>query len=201
MEQEPSIRTVEVEGLSRVVNIEAVKNNRLDEINTDMELVKLRKFAGKIYADILESEVVLFSRKLVMLLLENEVLAEDIFYKTLVLQDADNTRQEIYNLAVVKKIDCLNEDESEIEDGNVISIVIDEEKVDDKLIFRIEGTDEKLIIVEEELKEKIERKLAGVRFVELDDYNGRTHLMEKERLKMNAKKPKISSEQRARLAR
>lgn len=99
-----------------------------------------------------------------------------VFYKMLILKE-QNGGEHVYYLALPKKLDCLNYEQSKLEKSDSLRInsgfYVKEKPVGKMKFFRISGITNRLLIIDRDVKEKLEESgLKGIKIVPTEEYNG-----------------------------
>jgi hypothetical protein len=99
-----------------------------------------------------------------------------VFYKMLVMKE-QNGKEYVYYLTLPKKLDCLNYEQSKLEKVEDLRInngfYVKEKPVGKMKIFRISGITNRLLIIDRDIKEKLEESgLKGIKIVPTEEYNG-----------------------------
>lgn len=153
--------------LPQGINIQNERDNKVEFFDMGIEFVE-KGSSGNIISDIINEPVPFFSEKAMELLASFNV--ENIFYKPCCIV---NSKKEItgqFYMGVIDKIECLNYEKSIFSEEKIVKAEIDEDKTGYYKIFRINGVEENLIIVNKELKDKMVRSLFGIRYIPVSQY-------------------------------
>lgn len=99
-----------------------------------------------------------------------------LFYKMLIMKDKIG-KEYIYYLVLPKKLDCLNYEQSKLEQRDNLRLksgfYIKEKPVGNMKLFRVSGITNRLLIIDRDLKEKLEEAdVKGIKIVPTEEYNG-----------------------------
>lgn len=159
---------VEPAGILKVIDRDMIKKeniHKMDELAVQFEIKENNR---SVYIDFIENPVPLVSDKLKELLGKYE---ERIFLKPVLLADIKHLRQDVYWLLVPDSMDCLSSKSEFNKNGTVKRIVIDENKIRFRKVFKIKGILENLIILRLDVAESLLRRdFTGIRLkkVEMD---------------------------------
>ena len=133
-------------------------------LNTDPISIEVDKDSGKIFQDfIYDNGVPIVSDCFKEFLVSYGV--DYLFYKKILLTNKDLGIEEIYWLALPPRINCLNRDESEVDEelNYADEIVVNNDKVGRFEIFKLSGVTNIDIIISANLAEKLkEKKFVGL---------------------------------------
>ena len=166
-EIEDRIDRLTISKLPQGINIQNERDNKVEFFDMEIEFVE-KGSNGNIASDIINEPVPFFSEKVLQLL---EIFnVENIFYKPCTVV---NSKKEItgqFYMGVIDKIECLDYEKSVFEGEKIKKAEINEEKTGWYKIFRVKGIEENVIVVDEELKEEMGKKLFGIRFIPITQY-------------------------------
>ncbi len=147
----------------------AILSSQFQHLDKKMEIVEVAESSGVEYPDIIEQDgYTLFSNKFKSIVdIKTNTM---IYYKPIRIIDKMMDRDELYWLAVVDRITCLNEDLSQYDEDlsfkMLTKIVFNEQKIGNYTLFRIKEEGDISIFVTSALKEKIEEEnLEGIEFI------------------------------------
>ncbi len=160
---------IEIKKFPSTLNRGAILSSQFQYIDKKMEIVEIDESSGVEYPDIIEQNgYTLFSNKFKSIIDIKAVSM--IYYKPIRIIDKLMDRDELYWLAVVDRITCLNESLSQYDEDlsfKVLQkIVFDEQKIGNYTLFRIKEEGDVSIFVTSALKEKIEEEdLEDIEFI------------------------------------
>lgn len=184
-EIEERIDRLTISKLPQGINIQNERDNKVEFFDMSIEFVETGSNGG-IASDIINEPVPFFSEKALELLASFNV--ENIFYKPCAVI---NSKKEITGqcyMGVIDKIECLDYENSIFAGDKIKKAEIAEENTGYYKIFRVKGIDENLIVVDNELKESMEKSLFGLRFIPLPQYEFNMEEKEKKREKSEEEK-------------
>ena len=148
-------------GILKVIDRESIKPEnirKMDELAVQFEIKENNK---AVYVDFIENPVPLVSDRLKDILSKYE---ERIFFKPVLLADIKNTRQDVYWLLVPDSIECLSDKSEFNKNGTVKNLVLDENKVRFRKVFKVKGILENLIIIRLDVAESLlRREFTGIK--------------------------------------
>lgn len=108
------------------------------------------------FLDVLNKQVFLVSENMKNIL---EKYKANIIFKMFPLIDYDNSKQEIYYLPIFEEVEALSEDaELNLDKTVVKKLILNNEKIKNKKIFRIKGSSKTLVIVRLDVAESLLRR-------------------------------------------
>lgn len=119
------------------------------------------------FLDILDSQLFLVSSRLKKIIEKYET---DIVFKTMVLINRDEERQEVYYLPIFKEVEVLSsKSEFNLNKSVIKKLVLDGEKIKNNRIFKIKESEETMIVVRLDAAESILRRdFAGVKLERIE---------------------------------
>lgn len=144
------------------------RENKIEFFDLNVELVEINGSGIDKMSDFIDKPVPFFTEKTAQLLIANDV--NNVLYKPCCLVDAEQNVLGNCYMGLVDKIDCLDNEKSIKINDAYINIVIDSEKCGYYKVFRIEGIEENLVIVTEDIKNILEEECFGVDFVSVEQY-------------------------------
>ncbi|WP_315081008.1 imm11 family protein [uncultured Clostridium sp.] len=128
---------------------------RADNIE-DNNLLYVRSAQGIEYVDIIDTPIFLVSEDLQKILSKYN---SNIIFKMIALTDYKNLEQHIYYLPIFEEVQALSEEsEFNLNKTVVKKIVIDENKIKNKKIFKVKESDKTLIVVRLDVAESLLRR-------------------------------------------
>jgi len=146
--------SIKPKGLVDKIDYDDIKDHSDDIKNMTIQLNLIEKKENE-YVDYLEKPVVLISDKLKQVF---EKYKQNIFYRAVVLADEKNMDQDLYWQLVIKNLDCISNKSEFDKVGNLKKLVINENKIEDNKIFKIEYKFQNIIIVSLDIAESILRR-------------------------------------------
>lgn len=139
------------------------KSSRIDDITS----VFVESNKRMQYIDILDMQLFIVSEEMKALL---EMYEPQMIFKTISMIDFNNQVNTLYYLPIIEEVDCISGKSVFNLDKSVLKkIVIKEENIADKSIFRLKGVDTPYIIIRLDLAESImRRKFKGVKLTRLE---------------------------------
>lgn len=148
----------------------ACQMSEIQFFDTKTISLEVDKESGKVFQDFLyDKGVPIISERMKECF--DDYGIDYLFYKKVLLTKKDSGIEEIYWLAIPPRINCLNREESDIDDVlNVADeIVINEDKVGRYEIFKLSGVGNLEIIVSEHLAEELKsKKYVGLHIFKID---------------------------------
>lgn len=146
--------------LFKTIDIRNLNLLRADNI-PDNQVLFVKESENNEYLDTIDTQIFLVSKNMKKIL---EKYSLNIIFKMTGLIERESQKQNIYYLPIFEEIEALSEDsEFNLNKTVVKKIILDEEKIKDKKIFKIKESDKTLIVVRLDVAESIlRREFTGV---------------------------------------
>lgn len=143
------INIIEPKGITKSINPDYVKENKIQFINPDLEMFYIEHKSSNIYPDYIKKHLPFISDKLYCIF--SGLNIKNIFYKPVVFSDVKKMRMDLYWLIIPRKINCLSDKTEFNVDGSVKKLVIDSSKIGCYKVFKVKDINEDFIIVDEDI--------------------------------------------------
>ncbi|AOY74682.1 imm11 family protein [Clostridium formicaceticum] len=176
MEEDTGLdNSIEIESIPPELSKRAILMSEYQYLDKKSLEIFLSKNSGEVRPDLCDYLIPLFSQNLKKVMDLNGV--DNIFYKPIYLVDPRIQTKDLYWLAVPMAIDCVDWDNSRLEEGislpKLIKFSIIESKVGNYKIFKLKNVKNQMFVITRELKEEIEKhKLQGIKFTQVEAYEG-----------------------------
>lgn len=137
------------------INIKNLNLINADKIK-DVVILYVKSDKNNNYLDVLDNQLFLVSEPMKKIL---EKYDPNIIFKMICLIDYKNSKQSIYYLPIFEEIEALSEDaEMNLNKTVVKKLVLNEEKIKNKKIFKLKESSESMVVIRLDVAESLLRR-------------------------------------------
>ncbi|MED0673641.1 serine protease [Aneurinibacillus aneurinilyticus] len=157
---------IEPTGVSQVITREQLEEEQLRKMDKLILQFSLKEKTTNEYVDFIQRPIPLLSDQCKQII---EKYVPHMHFKSVVLVDRKQMRQDVYWLIAPPRINCLSDESEFHKDGTIKRLVIDEQKAISHKIFRIDGILEDYILISLDVAESLlRRNFTGIRLKKVE---------------------------------
>lgn len=160
---------VEPIGILKEINKEILNKEGIKHMDDMPVQFDIKEKSSSEYIDFIEKPVLLVSDNLKKILNKYD---KKIFFKPVVLCDRKEEKQDLYWLMVLDSIDCLSPKSEFNKNGTIKRLIIDEKKIGNFKIFKVNEVMEDLVIIRLDVAESLLRRdFTGIKLKKVEREN------------------------------